>query len=142
MNRRFRASELSVHDVAQSIAPWRPHVDTTSPQGVVPPRASTGGEPVGGAPANDPTGSTTSADRDSQPTRPELAKGRKDSVASGGTEFQRELKKTQAVDALHTYIVASSGYDHRRAATILARVWTTLENQLGAARPERGTDPR
>lgn len=45
MNRRFRAAELSIHDVAQNLAPWRGHVDTTSPRGrsssLVPPRGGT-----------------------------------------------------------------------------------------------------
>lgn len=126
MNRRFRASELSLHDVAGNLAPWLPHVETSpgvSSQTVIPPAV--------------PPGVSSSSDRDSHSTRPGSRKEERDSVASGGTDLQR----AQAVDALHSYIVAATGYDHGRALTILNRVITTLDNQL-AASPRAEQDQR
>lgn len=138
MNRRFRASELSLHDVAESIAPWNPHVETSPgapSKAELPPSAAPG---------------VSSSGRDSRWTRPE--------VTSGGS-FKPDLKvvektpfeetdlpggadlRAQALDGLHTYVVARCGYDHALAMPIFNRIVAALDTNLDQ-RVRAEQDPR
>lgn len=114
MNRRFRASELSVHEVAERLAPWRGHVDTN---------------PGAGSTVSSAVAPGSTSAKGTAPTRPEIpCKGK--AGLPGGVDIELERKRAYAIDAIHTYIWAMCEYDHRRADLILSRVLTTLDNQL------------
>lgn len=95
--------ELSSRDVVNSIAPWRPHVETSAG----------GSSPSSGSSA----GNLVSGDVGAEP-------------ASPGASLQREANLQRAADALHSYIVEFTDYDHRRTELILARVLHVLHTQL------------
>lgn len=145
MNRRFRAAELSLGEVAASIAPYRPHV---SPQRAVPPSAQMGDESVE-VPPFASAGSPTSSDRDSRWTRPEATSGGpsnpnhkgggEDSVEETGLPGGADYYRRRALDALHTYVWNECGNDYRLATPIFNRVVSALEQNLGRkVRAEQG----
>lgn len=123
MNRRFRAGELSLHEVAANVAPFRPHVEASP--GVSPPSAS---------------GDKSSGELDARRNPPGGVTNHRTVVKGtpgkpGGTAL--EVRRRIAYEHLHTYISQAVGHDPNLLIPIFNRITTALEFQLAPARGER-----
>jgi hypothetical protein len=126
MNRRFRANELSLNEVAANVAPFRPHVEASP--GALPPCPPSGvsGENHSGSEA---TGST----RPVGVTKPKNG-GEETPGKPGGYTPSALVAQTRMHDALHTYLTASLGYDHATVTPLFGRIAELIEHELQLAR--------
>ena len=107
---------LSTFDVAQSIAPWRPHVET-SPGGVSSLLLAPSGERTSGEGRNPSSGSVGV-------TNPKVVAVAPRKAETAG----RDLQQTRLADELHTYLAMTVG--PRRSAYLYRRLMNHIEAEV------------
>ena len=129
MNRRIRMGSLHLHEVAENLAPFRPHVDNFQTSAATPSAAD---ESVG-VTSSAPAGSTTSGEKGTytaagpRPVRglePENG-GEKDPL--GHRAGTLHAVQAQLHDLLHTYMELAAGHDHDRATPAYYKAASTIE---------------
>lgn len=118
---------LHLADIYQCLKPLGNCERIASLGGSVPPSSGPSGENNFGAEHADrseaPSGDLSSSSHKG---------GGKTSFEEAGSSERTDVLRRDALEALHSYIVAASGYELPRSMVVFKRVVTTLDNQLRA----------